>query len=516
MSLRAAQIVVRAASPEALGEALRRAPRRLVAVLAEGWATLVEPGRADGGFARLLSETLDGAVLALELDGAALSLKLRRFVRGEPLEAGPLPRFADVEGLAWRALRDAGVPAALRLLDAEAVELLDDEDDGGFAALVAEGGEVRAARALPAERAEGDDPPARPDLEVVSAAGEQCAIEVRSIGPGPLSAEDADALAAVEEAQALRIVRHLASVAEEDRASRLSFAYQGIEAPALDRARAARPLLRRLTGSPPPLSHAGFMRACRAAIEAALPEVRAVRAHGLRLELASSPRFTLRAPLAEAWAAYLGASEEPPRPAEPVVDAVRQLLSRPVEPPRTEAFLGGLLPTVALESAEIATGPLAGPLRAALLFDDGVRIEKVSAQELARHGLSFEAALDRAVENVEAKTLAEPQGVSWFDLDEGRVVVFDFADPAGAGRVLSPQARGLLVDLLGEPCLCAVPTRDALLACSMLDEEAIRWLEEEARRRCEEGPFALAPTLLTVTRASAGPAGVQRNLFADE
>jgi hypothetical protein len=195
-----------------------------------------------------------------------------------------------------------------------------------------------------------------------------------------------------------------------------------------------------------------------------------------------------------------------------VVEAVRALLAEPLPPLAglpLEALLAGLLPSVALAppagSEERATAPLAGPLRAALLHHDGARIREVPPAALAAAGLTFDQALQRACQNVEALTLAQPRGVSYFDLDEGRVVLFDFDDPAGAGRVLSAQARGLLNDLLGEPCLCTVPTRDALLACSMLEPEAIQWVQEESRRRALEGPFALAPTLLVVTRDSVVP-----------
>lgn len=545
MSLRAAQIVLRVASKEALREALDRAlrrqkadprGRRLVAALADGWATIVEEGRqgVDGGLARLLSEQLSTEALAVALDGASLQLDLRRFVDGEPrdlaqdaaLRATPV---ADVEQLAWTALRELGVPASLRLLDGGSLRASDEDDAEGFEALLAEVAQplppaaatvaIRDARAVPAERREGDGPPAEPDLWVESAAGEQCALEIRS-PPGLAVRRDvAEALAAIEEAHAQRLAAHLAGLSEGERISRISFGYRAEPAaelaPLLAEARAARPLLQRLTHAQGtgPLSHAGFTAACRAAVSQALPDTRVLRAHALRLEVQGADAgVSLRAPLAAAYAAYLRLPEEPEDPAAPVVAAVRALVAaeiRPLTSLPVEELLAGLLPSLALDEAAAvagrATALLASPLRAALLHDDGDRIEEVSSAALAAAGLTFEAALTRAVANVEALTLAHPGGVSWFDLDEGRVVVLDFDDPAGAGRVLSPQARSALNALLGEPCLCAVPTRDSLLACSMLEPDAIRWVEQEAAHRAAEGPHALAATFLVLTRDSVAP-----------
>ncbi len=553
MSLRAFQILLPVATPEALRDALERAlrrqkatagPRRLVAVLADGWAMIDEEGRSgvDGGLARLLSE-LCGVALAIELDGGALSLRLRKFTQGEPVE-GPWDAalkaapFVDVEAVGWRALRDLGVPPSLRLCGPGSVGLADAAlaaeglvETGGFAALVVEvsaaGTTWSDARALPPERREGQDPPVVPDLWVKSATGEECALEVRALPALPVAREAAEALAAVEEAQARRLAGHLAAEVEGDRLPRLSFTYSEGRAalllPLLQAARAGRPLLARLTEADRAtvLSHAGFTSACRVALAAALPEARITRAHALRLELQPAPAsgWTLRAPLPEAYARYLELPGEPADPAAPIVEAVRALLAAtpaPLEDLPADALLSGLLPALALanDDAARASAVLAGPLRSALLFDDGRRIAAVTDEALARHGLTFEAALLRAVANVDALTLGEPAGLSYFDLDQGRVVIFDFSDPAGAGRVLSAHARGLLNDLLGEPCLCVVPTRDALLACSMLEEDAISWLQAEGQRRAAEGPHSLAPDLLVVTREAVSAYGPESELAA--
>jgi hypothetical protein len=102
------------------------------------------------------------------------------------------------------------------------------------------------------------------------------------------------------------------------------------------------------------------------------------------------------------------------------------------------------------------------------------------------------------VANVEARTLERPEGFEWFDLEQGRVVVADFDDPAGAGRLLAAGARAMLLQILGGSCIAAAPTRDSLLACE--DEpDAVAWLRGEARRRFEEGPFPIDPGLVRVS-----------------
>ena len=588
MSLRAFQIVVRVPSAQRLREALERALRRqkprphdrkIVAVLADGWATLVEEGReeVDGSLARSLSELLATESVAVALDGSKLRLELRRFSSGVVL---PLPQetllgrgFVDVEAIAWSALRLLGVPPALRLCGPSSLLTAAGTGDG-FAALIAAvpgaasiavspakaapgaahrpaaGGRVRVspasaradsftiheARAAPPDRSEGTSPPAEPDLWVESGAGEQCALEVRTLDDLAPTREAAEALVEIEEAQAHRLATALAAGSDGDRIARISFTYKTTGAEGgpqlaalhalLAEARKSRPRLLRFTdlGRAPPLSQAGFTKASRAALGAAFPSAAVLRAHALRLELATpEPGVCLRAPLAGAYAAYLALEAEPQDPAAPVALAVRAALDGPARPlsalPARE-LLAGLLPSVALEeeaaaaeapAVEVAparaTFPLAGNLRAALLHDDGARISEVSAAVLEAAGLNFETALTVAVANAEALTLAQPAGISWLDLDEGRVVVFDFDDPAGAGRVLSAQARGALCDLLGEPCFCVLPTRDSLLGCSMLEPEAIAWVEEEAARRVAEGPNALSADLLVITRSSVASSG---------
>ena len=210
--------------------------------------------------------------------------------------------------------------------------------------------------------------------------------------------------------------------------------------------------------------------------------------------------MVLRVPLAPAYAAYL--RDEPPRrhPATPVIDRAFELLEHPLPLAQwpKETVLRGLLPTLIPERQgwERASGQVAGPVRSGLLCDDGARIAAVDEETLRRLGLSYESALSLALQNLDALSLASPRGLSFLELEFGPVAIADFDDPAGAGRLLSPLSRAMLLALFGgEACLVATPTRDALLACAV-DDEAADFLRAEAALRFAEGPFPLDPGLL--------------------
>jgi hypothetical protein len=554
MPVRAGQILVRTPSLEALatllGRALRRqkvAPgsaRTLAVLFQAGWACVLERGRVDFGLSRLLSED-GGEAHALELDGARFFLKLRSSTGGEPgplrqepVDAGPLlPVVCDVEQEAWDFLRALGVPPALRLCTFEDVRLFEPGDaestQSGLEALrltltgagTETGLQARLLRGLPPERSEGLSPPARPDSLVESKAGESLALEVRKL-PGLVpTPEAADALAAVEEQAALRLCLELGPLLEQERLPRPAFAYETQSLPdllpLLDEAREARPWLTRLChpGVPAPLSHAGFALRSRALLAAAVPDARVLRIHGLSLEVRhpGAPDSALLVDLAPRWQAVLLGEETEPDPAQPgapspLVDEVDQRLREPLlalaDLPRS-AFLAGLLPTLlsAGDAAWFPGAPLVPSLPGAapappagLLCDASGQLRPVDARALATHGLTFEAALARAVENVDARTLASPGGLHLFDLDHGRVAMTSFDDTAGAGRLASASFRALLLQLLGPEVLVAAPTRDTLLACPE-SEEGAAWLEGEAGQRRSEGPFPLPGPLFSLTEA---------------
>ncbi len=519
--LRAAQLFVRTPSldalAEALGPALQRPPEgatfKLVAVLAgsEGWATLVLE-RIDYQLAKRLSEQLPGEVLALDLDGARLFLQVRRFTRGEAGRLSTEPLGRDVEVVAWDLLASLGVPEALRLLPLSSVETVEADHEEALPALLVEMRhekiEVWAVGAIPPTRAA--DAPVEPDLLVESAAGEARALEVRRLPAVPATAQLAEALVAIEEAQAQRIARKLAASTDDERIPRPAFAYEMQQAaklePLLQAARAQRPWMRRLLASSP-LSHAGFTARCRAAIESACGAPVA-RAHALRLELASG----LRVPLAAPYAKYLESLDESSA-IRAVVDALRARLAlRPPPLGCREAALPGLLPVVAGPSlaADRAFAEVAGNLRAALVHDDGGRILPIRIEDLAALELGPEDAFQHAVDNLDARTLAAPGGLTWFDLEHGRVVVSDFDDAAGASRLLTPKGREMILHILDtDACLAAAPTRDTLLACERDDPDALAWLREEAQRRFEEGPFPALPDLLRLTEEGLDPVAAE-------
>lgn len=516
--VRIAQLFVRASSLDALAEALSPAlerhgrppegPGLTFIVLLDGpWATLVLE-RIDYELAQRLSEQVPGEVVALDLDGSRLFFQSRRFTRGQagPLDTEPLGR--DVEAVAWDLLGELSVPEALRLLPLAAIETIEAGQQGALPALSVElrSGNFKmwAVGALPPGRAA--EAPVEPDVLLVSAAGEARALEIRRLPAVPATAQLAEALVTVEEAQAQRIARNLAASVDDERIPRPAFAYETLHSarlePLLQAARARRPWMQQLLKASP-LSHAGFTAKCRASIERSCG-TRVSRAHALRLELESGPRV----PLGAAYASYLKSLDEVTSIRSVVDELQTRLLQGPVPLGRRAAALAGLLPVVAGPTLAKgrAAAEIAGNLRAALVHDDGGRILPIRLADLAAIELDLDEAFQHAVDNLDARTLAAPEGLTWFDLEHGRVVVSDFDDPSGAARLLTPQGRAMILQILNaDACLAAAPTRDTLLACEGDDPDAVAWLREEAQRRFEEGPFPVLPDLLRLTEEGLDP-----------
>jgi hypothetical protein len=508
--LRAAQLFVRCRSLEELGEALDRALRKkgrpareetLLALHEQGWGALLLP-EPDAALARHFSERF-GTALSLHLDGSQLALSVQTWESGQPgeEERDPQPpHFRDVEAVAWELLRYLGVPASLRLLQLAQVEVLRDENTAALRAVMARAGpeliETWTVFVVPPPREEGA-PPVEPDVVVESKAGEARALEVRTL-PGGIPVEAwAQALAAIEEAQALRLLRALAD-GEGPRMPRPAFAYQSLQPlrveKLLAKARRERPWLARLLDPErdAPLTRAGLTELCRTRI------ADVARAHERHLEVMAKgfgprapgprPDAVVRAPVERAYAVYLSTLDADAAAAQ-LAEETRAL----VEAAPAPFAAAHLLPTLlAGEPGDRAARSLAPELYAALLFDDGTRIAPVLASDLATLDLDIGSALDIAVRRLDALTDAAPEGIRWFDLEHGRVVICDFPDAGGAGRLLSDHARGLILHILGADfALAAAPTRDALLACAAGDDEGAAWLADEARRRFEEGPFPI-------------------------
>lgn len=535
MPLRAAQLFVRSDSLDALAEALGAAlaasqralgqpssgeARRGLAMVAGGWGAICLDAM-DHGLARALASRIAGPVLALDLDGSRLWLETATFDPGATLAAGAgtetredgAPReeattasdLRDAEAAAWTLLDELGIPPALRLLALASIETVDADHAEALPAVLFEAREdateVWPAGAVPPERT--SELPVEPDLIVESAAGEARALEVRRLSGLAATPELAAALAAIEEAQARRIARALAAVSDGERVPLPAFTYDFAQAhelwPLLQQARAQRPWLRAALAQAP-LTHAGFTALCKGALERELPAAPIARSHALCIELANG----LRAQLAEPFDDYLGSLDEA-LAADALVASVLARLARPATPVSARPpaqVLAQLLPVVAGPALEEgrAQAEVAGSLRAALVLDDGESVLPVLSADLAALGLDEEAAFEEAVATLDARTLAAPGGLTWFDLDHGRVVVSDFADPAGASRLLTPLGRELILQILGAPsCLGAAPTRDTLLACEGDDPDAVAWLREEAQRRFEEGPFPVDPGIVRLT-----------------
>ncbi|MCA1828333.1 MAG: hypothetical protein LC689_15530 [Myxococcales bacterium] len=501
MPLRAAQLFVRCGSLDELGEALSRGIQRLdragtyLALHEQGWAAIagdsIEPALSQS-----LSERF-GTALVLDLDGSALALSVQTWEAGVPGEEELDPRppaFRDVEAVAWELLQYLGVPPSLRLLELGQIEIA----GSGLPALLVRG-EIERIFALPPPRAEGPSPPAEPDAVVESKAGETRALEVRDLPGGIPTDAWADALAAIEEAQSRRLLHALAAT-DEPRVPRPAFAYRTLQPLRMEKllakARKTRPWLARLFDPEreAPLSLAGFNQLARAK----LSDAPVARAHGEHLELLADD-VCVRAPVHEVYEVYLTTLDEHVAAAELAARA-KALLDAPGSP----FDEGNLLPTLlAGEPIGRAAREIGPGLYAALLHDDGVRIAPVPEVP------DFDRALAKAIDNVDARTDAAPEGIRWFDLEHGRIVTCEFPDAACAGRLLSRRARELLLSVLGEDqALAAAPTRDALLACAASDDEGALWLRGEAARRFAEGPFPIAPAVWLIDAAGLRVADV--------
>ncbi len=534
MPLRAAQLFFRCRSLEELGESLGRALQKkgrpeeevtLLALQTQGWGVLLLPA-PDATLSKLFSERF-GTALSLHLDGGQLGLAVQTWEAGEAgeEERDPQPpHFRDVEAAAWELLGFLGVPPALRLLAVGEVQVLEAGSPSALQGLLAragpEGLQMATVPVVPPPREEGA-PPVAPDVIVESKAGEARALEVRTL-PGGIPTEAwAEALVSIEEAQALRLLHALAD-GEEPRMPRPAFAYRSLQAlrveKLLARARRERPWLWRLLDPerPAPLTRAGFSQLCRGRLDGV------ARAHGRNVEVVESgpllgpllrpllrpqasglrPQVVVRAPVLKVYEVYL-ATLEAEAAAGQLVEETRLLLERPVPPLRAE----DLLPTIIAGEPEGRAVQVLGPrLYAALLSDDGTRVAPVLSSELLALGLGEDEAFGLALRRMDALTEQAPEGIRWFDLEHGRVIACEFPDAGGAGRLLSPRARELLLQVLGEDeALAAAPTRDALLACAADDEEGEAWLREEARRRFAEGPFPVDAGLWRLGRDQLRP-----------
>ena len=479
--------------------------RRVRAVAQGEWTCVVEEsGAVDGALARRLSRAA-GFCLAVELDGQRYALRLRAWTAGEPgtdlASAAELPE--DVEQLAWRALAEAGVPAGLRLARfSDLVEVDGDGLAGGELVLDGAGLHARELALAPLDAPDGPLPPARADLWLEDDAGAASVVELRHVA-APRSAEHALRLAALEEAAAARLVPKLAAEADGSLVPSLRFEYDDATAgAAAAEARVSRPrLVRWLT--PGVASAVGFAEDVRAALGPLGVTVTRCRPGLVEYSRPGHPGWTFEVALRQPFADYLALDAEPRSPAAVVATAVRARLAAAEPAPETwdaAAARLGLLPTLVAEDApDRASAPLAGALRAALLARVEGRIAPVSAAALDAWGLAWDEALLYAVANADEATAAAPEGLTYYDLDDGRVIVASFDDPAGAGRLLSPTVRRLLCELAGGPCLAAAPTRDTLLAISAAEPGVLGWLQAEAARRFAEGPHPISPELFALT-----------------
>lgn len=127
------------------------AGRRLVVLPPrDGWATLLDAGpKADAALAEALSKALGTRVIWIEVAGSSLSWRHVILQDGKIVETGaepvpgwggealdgPMPRYRDVESLAWSLLAKEGVPRAYRFLAQADVQVAKDPKKGPQASI---------------------------------------------------------------------------------------------------------------------------------------------------------------------------------------------------------------------------------------------------------------------------------------------------------------------------------------------------------------------------------------------
>ncbi len=142
-------------------------------------------------------------------------------------------------------------------------------------------------------------------------------------------------------------------------------------------------------------------------------------------------------------------------------------------------------------SARMAARPIAGDLIAGIAYDSPQAMQRITADQLARWGVTLEQALDEAAQNLRAM----PEHGGWRAL-EGGVWSGEWGDSYESSRVLLPD----LIHRLGvaDP-VALVPLRHVLLVASARDEVALAAMAAAARRLIDDHTrwLSLQPIALT-------------------
>jgi hypothetical protein len=139
---------------------------------------------------------------------------------------------------------------------------------------------------------------------------------------------------------------------------------------------------------------------------------------------------------------------------------------------------------------------LGGALGLALVIAYQDRARYVRQDEPAKWGIDHQQAIERAVQNLAARS--ERARLLRVDTDDGPLLLMRTGDGLDAARLLLPALHEVLADQLGTPLLVAVPHRDALWAAA---KPARAELARRAKDDAARAPHRISDALFSLSVA---------------
>ncbi|MFK7989097.1 MAG: hypothetical protein AB8I08_23970 [Sandaracinaceae bacterium] len=167
-------------------------------------------------------------------------------------------------------------------------------------------------------------------------------------------------------------------------------------------------------------------------------------------------------------------------------EAIERLLPRLVQPGFTEERGAGLVCRPVFDAR----------LELTFVLSYEGRARYVHGADLESWSQDVDTLTRQAVENLAARS--EGARFGRVDTEAGALVVARTGDGLDGARLLLPSLHEVLSEELGSPFLCAVPHRDALLACPA-DKRIVETLRARAAKDFKRAPHPASPSLFEVS-----------------
>ncbi|MBW2464999.1 MAG: hypothetical protein JRH11_25345, partial [Deltaproteobacteria bacterium] len=167
------------------------------------------------------------------------------------------------------------------------------------------------------------------------------------------------------------------------------------------------------------------------------------------------------------------------------------------------------LPDSAAGRGELAIRPLFPSLSVALLLAHEGRSRFLREDEIAAWERSFDEVLERAVENLAARSTKAR--FTRLDTDAGPLIVARSGDGLDAARLLLPNLHEVISRELGTPFYVAVPHRDTLLAAPVTPKVLVSELERRAEDDASRAPHRISSALYRMDEAGFSAAREPEN-----